>query len=181
MAGGIQNANFRTAISTCSVCGRQAGDGAGWCLISENTWLDQLKILRWHPILAEQETMHGVCCTEHLRVLLAHWLNYANLRFPASPSYRRPSFQQAGMMGSPSNLGTALIGELAIHRESLSRTWSGSAQTLQSILEALSTGLGSELTEGPSPEAALATAELSALDQTIDRAHYSLQIQPTGA
>jgi hypothetical protein len=36
----------------------------------------------------------------------------------------------------PDSIGR-LVGELAVHRESISRVWSGSAEALESILDAL--------------------------------------------
>ena len=54
-------------VPGCAVCGREAGDGSGWFLVVENSWLDRLKILHWHPTLAEQGGMRSVCCKLHLK------------------------------------------------------------------------------------------------------------------
>ena len=66
----------------CAVCGRQTHDPA--FLVVEDSWLDRVKILGWHPVLAEQRGTRSVCGRRHLEILLTHWLTYANLDF--SPS-----------------------------------------------------------------------------------------------
>jgi len=183
MPSRTQSHNYRSAILPCAVCSREAGDGAGWFLVAENNWLDSVKILRWHPMLAEQEAMHGVCCIEHLRALLAHWLNFASLLFPTSPSYRRP--MAGSVMGSEetgAGLHTVLVGELAIHRESLSRAWSGSKQALDCILEALTASLTREIPQNFSLEATTGRQALALSKRAVERAgDYPLHVQPTGA
>jgi hypothetical protein len=71
--------------------------------------------------------------------LMAHWLSQANLRLPPAPSLAVPVCTEASLedfelsgdaMGRP-------LGELAVHREPLSRVWSGSTAALECILEAL--------------------------------------------
>ncbi|MGB0045240.1 MAG: hypothetical protein WBP91_18845 [Terriglobales bacterium] len=117
-----------TKRSPCSVCGIDTFRRAGWFLVVENRWLDRLKILSWHSSLATQKDIKSVCCREHLKALIAHWLSQANLRLP-------PARYPAMPMGSDPNLADLdlgshgvgrLVGELAIHRESFSRVWSGS-------------------------------------------------------
>ena len=174
--------NHRSAVLPCTVCGQEAGDGAGWFLVAENNWLDSIKILRWHPTLAEQEAMHGVCCIEHVRTLLIHWLNFASLLFPTSPSLCRPTGGSMDAEKTGVKFNPALVGELAIHRESLSRTWSGSEQALDCILEALISSLTREIPQNLPPETRIATEAIALPNRAIDRAlDYSLQAQPTGA
>ena len=134
-----------TATLGCAVCGRKAG-GSGWFLVVEDSWLDRLKILHWHPILAEQEEMRGACCKLHLKTLLTHWLACANLKFVASEAFRLPASSNGGTTaaGPGTALVTSLVGELAVYRESLSRVWTGSPQVLECILEALLGGLTRE-------------------------------------
>src|ERR1035438_9061821 len=64
----------------CSVCGLDTFRHKGWFLVVENRWLDRLKILSWHSSLATQNGMRSVCCREHLKTLVAHWLTQASLR-----------------------------------------------------------------------------------------------------
>ena len=56
----------------------------------ENRWLDRLKILSWHSSLATQKDMKSVCCRQHLRALIAHWLTQASLRLPPAHTLRCP-------------------------------------------------------------------------------------------
>lgn len=128
-----------TTRPQCCVCGLDTLRHAGWFLAVENRWLDRLKILAWHSSLASQKDMQSVCGREHLRTLIAHWLTEANLSLP--PAYNDPM-----PIGSDANLpdfdldghsAGHLIGELAVHRKSFSRAWSGSPETLECILDAL--------------------------------------------
>jgi hypothetical protein len=96
-------------------------------------------------LLASQKDMKSVCCSEHLQVLIGHWLNQASLPLPPA---RNPPLP----MGSNPILGdvdlgptrlAALVGELCVHRESFSRVRSGSPEALECILDTLLT-LGAE-------------------------------------
>jgi len=123
----------------CSVCGIETHRRIGWFLVVENRWLDRLKILSWHSSLARQKNMKSVCCREHLKMLLAHWLTRASLRPPSFYDAPMPIGSDASLKDvdlSPDSAGR-LLGELAVHRESFSRGWSGSATELESILDAL--------------------------------------------
>jgi hypothetical protein len=124
----------------CVVCRRQGYEQTGWFLVIENAWLDRLKILSWHPVLAEQSSMHSVCGKRHLDLLITHWLTYANLQFNVP---RIPEFVLANPACGPAdglNLLPAgqLVGELFVLRDSLSRLWTGSSEARESIFEALS-------------------------------------------
>ena len=127
--------------SSCSVCGLDTFRHTGWFLVVENRWLDRLKILFWHSSLATQKDMKSVCCRQHLKILIAHWLNQASLRLP--PAYDPPLPIGSDPTLTDFDLGPhavgRLIGELAVHRESFSRVWSGSAAALECILDALIT------------------------------------------
>jgi hypothetical protein len=117
----------------------------GWFLVVENRWLDRLKILSWHSALAAQKDMKSVCCREHLKTLIAHWLTQASLRLPPShyppmPIGSDPSLTDMDL--GPDAVGR-VVGELAVHRESFSRVWSGSPAALEYILDALIT-IGAE-------------------------------------
>jgi hypothetical protein len=127
--------------SPCSVCGLDTLRHTGWFLVVENRWLDRLKILSWHSALASQKDVKSVCCRQHLKTLLAHWLTQASLRLP-------PALQLPMPIGSDSTLtdidlgadsAGRLVGELSVHRESFSSVWSGSPAALECILDALIT------------------------------------------
>lgn len=128
----------------CSVCGKEANDHSGWFLMVENRWLDRLKVLHWHPLLAEQAQMQSVCGKFHLMTLITHWLTHANLQFLAAGAFDwnlATGTAPADLTGGVSSMGR-LVGELAIYRESLSSVWSGSPEALEGILNALIDGLG---------------------------------------
>ena len=127
----------------CAVCGVQSDQHARWFLVVENAWLDRIKILSWHPALAEQKAMKSVCGKRHLKILITHWLTFANLRFVASrtPEFAIPAEEDAIDCQPELRLGGLLVRELAVHRESLSRLWSGSSEERETIFEVLIGGL----------------------------------------
>lgn len=123
----------------CSVCGLDTFRHKEWFLVVENRWTDRLKILVWHGSLATQKDMKSVCCREHLKTLIAHWLNQATLRLPALPCAPMAIGSDPSLLDvdlGPEAVGR-LVGELSVHRESFSRVWSGSAAALECILDAL--------------------------------------------
>ena len=126
---------------SCSVCGLDTFRHTGWFLVVENRWLDRLKILSWHSSLATRKDMKSVCCREHLKTLIAHWLTQASLRLPPAYNPPLPIATDPGVTDvdlGPKAVGR-LVGELAVHRESFSRIWSGSPESLECILDALLT------------------------------------------
>ena len=126
----------------CAVCGIQTNQHASWLLVAENRWLDRLKILSWHPLLAGHKDLLGVCGKQHLKTLITHWLTEANLEFQGGGDLVVPitsESQTEGELG-PLSVGR-LVGELAVHRESFSRVWTGSPETLECILTALIGGV----------------------------------------
>lgn len=128
---------------SCVVCGVETKRHGGWFLVVENRWLDRLTVLSWHPLLARQARMQSVCSKQHLKTLLTHWLTHANLQFLATGSSHWAVTGDAGSSEPDSvTLGVSeLVGELTVHRESLSRVWTGSPETLECILNALIGGL----------------------------------------
>jgi hypothetical protein len=89
--------------------------------------------------------MKSVCCRQHLKTLIAHWLTQASLRLPPAhypplPIGSDPTLTDFDL--GPHSVGR-LVGELAVHRESFSRVWSGSPAALECILDALIT-IGAE-------------------------------------
>lgn len=129
----------------CSVCGLDTFRHKGWFLVVENRWMDRLKILSWHSSLAMQKDMKSVCCRQHLKTLIAHWLTQASLRLPPAsipplPIGSDPRLTDIDL--GPDAVGR-LVGELSVHRESFSRVWTGSPAALEYILDALIT-IGAE-------------------------------------
>jgi hypothetical protein len=134
-----------TKRSPCSVCGLDTFRHTGWFLVVENRWLDRLKILSWHSSLATQKDMKSVCCREHLKAIIGHWLIQASLRLPPANNPPLPIGSDPNLTDvdlGPDAVGR-MLGELAVHRESFSRVWSGSPAALECILDALIT-IGAE-------------------------------------
>jgi hypothetical protein len=123
----------------CAVCGLVTFRHAGWYLLMENRWLDHLKVLTWHASLAGKQEVRSACCREHLKVIVAYWLEEASLP-QASPklhlSIPLPGSGKDHADPEPQATGR-LIGELSVHRESWSRSWAGSPATLECILDVL--------------------------------------------
>jgi hypothetical protein len=124
--------------SPCAVCGIETNQHASWFLVVENRWLDRLRILSWHPVLAAQEDMLGVCCRQHLKTLISHWLIEADLELQAASDHAIPitsENQTQAELGSPAV--SWLVGELAVHRDAFSRAWTGSPEAMACIMNAL--------------------------------------------
>lgn len=127
----------------CTVCGLETDYHAEWFLVVENRWLDRLKILSWHPRLAEQAQMQSVCGKHHLKTLLTHWLTHANLQFLARGAPHLAVASDGSRIDTETGVSSVgkLVGELSVHRESLSSVWSGSPEALECILNALISGM----------------------------------------
>jgi len=150
----------------CAVCGIEETRHQGWFLVSENQWLDRIKVLAWHPVLARQASMQSICGEEHLKTLLTHWLTHANLRILATASMERAVRQEPNAAeADPLRSVGRVLGELAVHRESLSHVWTGSPETLECILRALVQGAGSESRASAFPQRGLAAPILQ--DYTV--------------
>jgi hypothetical protein len=124
---------------SCAVCGIETKRHAGWLLVRDNYWLDRVKILSWHPVLARERGMRGVCSKLHLKMLLTHWLNHANLQLIGGSIGPLPISTDTSPAGSSyawSSLGR-VVGELAVERVGQSSGWTGSPETMECILDAL--------------------------------------------
>ena len=126
----------------CVVCGIETNQHASWLLVAENRWLDRLKILSWHPVLAGHKDLLCVCGKQHLKTLITHWLTEANLELQKDGNLAVPitSDSQVEAELGPLSVGR-LVGELAVQRESFSPVWTGSPESLQCILNALIGGV----------------------------------------
>jgi hypothetical protein len=126
----------------CAVCGIETNQHASWFLVVENRWLDHLRILCWHPVLAAQEDMLGVCSRQHLKTLITHWLTDANLELQARIDRVIPITSESQTQADLGPLSVGwFVGELSVHRETFSRVWTGSPETLECILNALIGGV----------------------------------------
>jgi len=123
----------------CSVCGFDSFSRSGWFLVVENRWLDRLTILTWHPSLASQKSFLSVCGRQHLKVLIAYWLEQANLRLLFSADEPSPGSSNCCCSDDlfQSGTGAMLAGELSVYRDEYSQVWKGSSATLESIIDAL--------------------------------------------
>ena len=118
--------NNTNAIA-CTICQEEHLGSDGWFLLTENEWMDRLKILAWDDLLATQGGVHCLCSAAHVQELVAHWMATGSLQYPfarlpfgrkARKRQRAPlSIGQIRAFDSPS---AKIIGELAVHRESLS-------------------------------------------------------------
>ena len=122
----------------CSVCGQVAFLHDGWFLLSQDRWFDRLRILSWNFSLASGRDIKSACCRDHLRILVAHWLEQASLRLPQSHILTAPTATPS----RPNNLRESrsaghFLAELSVCRDSRSRNWTGSPAALEYILEAL--------------------------------------------
>jgi hypothetical protein len=140
---------------SCVVCGIETKRHAGWFLVVEDGWLDRVKVFGWHPVLAREGRMRAVCGQRHLKTLLAHWLTHANLELAAGSGVPPwPIALDTGQNGSDYSafsLGK-VVGELAVHRETLSHVWTGSPEAMECILNAL---IGGTETQPRGPQLSL--------------------------
>jgi hypothetical protein len=135
---------------SCVVCGIETKRHGGWFLVMDNCWLDRVRVLSWHPVLAREGKMRAVCGKEHLKTLLTHWLNHANLQLVATGATPWPPVLDASLRlssYSACSIGK-VVGELAVQRESVSRVWTGSPEARECILNALIGGTESH-SRGP--------------------------------
>lgn len=134
----------------CSVCDADSLSREGWFLVADNRWFDRLKIFTWHRSLASQRGFKSACSREHLRVLVAYWLDKGSLRL--LPQAYEPMPIASDAIGREIEPGPAaagqLVGELSVYREAFSRAWTGSPAALQAIVDALIPG-GADLVPPP--------------------------------
>ena len=152
---------------TCTICGARSTGDTGWFLVLQDSWLDRLKILHWNRGLAVQQGVHALCDAMHVRELVAHWMATGSLEYPfaflSSPQQelRIIEFGTKKRGAAPAQLQSAvLIGELAVHRQSLDRALRENPQSLSGILEALLGALRDDLVKtrplaGPKKELAV--------------------------
>lgn len=135
----------------CSICGNQKS-GNGWFLLKEDRWLDRVKVMQWNEILARQPGVHCLCSASHVRESVAHWMATGSLDYPFARALASENQATCSVEVEPSEPGPEVpsghvIGELAVHRESLERVLCQNPRSLSSILEALLDALRGESSE----------------------------------
>jgi hypothetical protein len=125
-------------------------------LLTENRWIDRLKILAWDEKLAAQPGMYAACGAAHVQQLVIHWMAMGTLEYPFARAYgQNKKSRRTDAAGTrpfdmePDTKGVKVFGELAVHRESLDRVLSESPQSLGTTLVALIGALGCERNSGP--------------------------------
>lgn len=148
----------------CAICLTARTNNEQWFLLVENRWTDQLKILSWHDELASIPGFHAACCASHVQQLVIHWMTTGTLDYPFarteacahSPASQMP-VHLSSIKEEPNISGAEVLGELAVHRESIDRILVESPASLGAILSALQTALPeqvdrSEIAEQENPE-----------------------------
>jgi hypothetical protein len=118
----------------------------GWFILLENRWTDRLKILACNEALASAAGTHLACGAAHVQQLVVHWMTMGSLEFPFAEAPRPNKVSKFRRLkevpqGEADLKGTRVVGELAVHRESLERILQESPESLATILEALTDAL----------------------------------------
>jgi hypothetical protein len=140
-------------ILRCTICGEPRSGKQRRFLIAEDRWQDKLRILHWEERLATHPGIHAACGPAHLEELVIHWMTTGSLDHPFARLVpgRSPTRQARGPAKLDLSISEGrLIGELAVHRESMQRVLSESPQSLQTILDALRSALQQDC-PGPEP------------------------------
>ena len=128
----------------CAVCGQPHASSEGWFQLIENRWTDRLKIVRFHASLESGLNVNTVCCAAHVRELVVHWMTMGRLDIPFArvPSgthvkFFRRSASRDSEVREPFLPLSVVLGELSVHRESLTRILRENPAALSSVLETL--------------------------------------------
>jgi len=133
-------------LHICTMCGEQKTADQVWFLLAESHWDDRLRILQWQDEVAQRRGIHRACCPEHVQEMVIHWMTTGSLDFPFATMWQvTPG---AGMtlpvVLEPDTRGARQISELAVHRESVRRVLAENPESLQVILNELSSALQRE-------------------------------------
>jgi len=141
-----------TQRCACIICGTERHPSQTWFLLMESRWQDQLKVLQWDDSLAKRKGMHPACSANHVQELVIHWMTTGSLDYPfarACPPGPKVSWQQLIEAPPEADLNAGqVIGELAVHRESMRRVLRDSPQSFSEILSALMDALEGNRTIG---------------------------------
>jgi hypothetical protein len=135
--------------SRCAICRQEHSDLDGWFLVTENQWTDRVKVLSWNDFLVSQPGVHAACCAAHVQQLVVHWMATGSLEYPFAQSRQRREHPLRARYKTstvaeqePDTQGSRVLGELAVHRESLERILVENPESLAGILKALLSALG---------------------------------------
>jgi hypothetical protein len=134
--------------SLCTICREERSDVDGWFLVTENRWTDRVKVLSWNDSLVLQPGVHPACCAAHVQQLVVHWMATGSLEYPFAQSRARRRALRTRPQPTemperePDTRGSRVLGELAVHRESLERILAENPESLAGILKALLSALG---------------------------------------
>jgi hypothetical protein len=138
-------------VMRCAVCREPRAVPEGWFQLVENRWTDRLRILRFQDALASQPTAYSACCPAHVRELVVHWMTIGRLDIPFAqvPSGTRRIQAERSEPGESTRpespfSSSSLLGELAVHRESLTRILRENPEALSPVLETLIQALESD-------------------------------------
>ena len=136
------------ATPCCAICLEPRTETDGWFLLTENRWTDRLKILGWNDAVVSEPGVQAACGAAHVQQLVVHWMATGSLNYPFAHSGpadgRRGQQPGNGPLGArlePDTRGSKVMGELAVHRESLERLLREDPQSLGSVLAALISAL----------------------------------------
>jgi hypothetical protein len=134
------------AKAYCAICLETRLDEDGWFLLRENQWTDRLQIVRWDDALAAKPEVQAACGAAHVQQMVVHWMTTGSLNYPFARSDSHPPRNQKrcpepSMQTDADTRGIKVLGELAVHRESLERALRENPESLSSILQALLSAL----------------------------------------
>jgi hypothetical protein len=147
-------------VIRCSICREEQVSLDGWFLVMENRWTDRVKILSWNPALVSRTGIHAACCAAHVQQLVVHWMATGSLDYAFARSRPRHRHSLRGRHDPPPEIserepdtqGSKVLGELAVHRESLERVLAENPESLAGILKALLSALGEPPIAAAEPE-----------------------------
>lgn len=136
------------ATPCCAICLEPRTKAEGWFLLTENRWTDRLQVLAWNDALVSKSGVQAACGPAHVEQLVIHWMATGSLNYP----FARPQSAPGRPTGTccsksvtyqlePDMRGSKVLGELAVHRESLERILRENPESLGSILSALISAL----------------------------------------
>jgi hypothetical protein len=132
----------------CTICGELRTHVDGWFMLTENQWTDRLKILSWNETLAGHQGGLAACSAAHVQQMVVHWRAVGSLEYPLArvPSDkarwpRKRRGKDSAKVTEPDLNDSRVVGELAAHRQSLSRVLRENPESLVGILEALVSAL----------------------------------------